>query len=260
MGSLHFHKNEMDLSLAADSKQDPPRKIAMKCPHCQVTIHPDFETAQLTHKSNPNIGINGRGRHLQWAISHMVCPSCHKAIFSLKGVSGPSITEFSAIVYPKSGVRLPAPPEVTLDIAEDFNEASTVFADSPKASAALSRRCLQSVLRHLGFKQHNLADAIQAALDATIFPLSLAENLDAIRGIGNFAAHPIKGTNATAIAEVEPEEAEWNLDVLEELLDFVYVQPAKSQVRRAKLNEKLAAHGKPPIAEPKASDVDATNR
>jgi len=231
----------------------------MKCPHCQVTIHPDFEKTQLTHKTNPNIGLNERGRHLQWTISHMVCPSCHKAIFSLKGVSGSAITEFSAIVYPKAGIRLPAPSEVTPEIADDFNEASTVFADSPKASAALSRRCLQSVLRHLGFKQHNLADAIQAALDATIFPLSLAENLDAIRGIGNFAAHPIKGTNATAIAEVEPEEAEWNLDVLEELLDFVYVQPAKSQVRRAKLNEKLAAHGKPPIAEPSAVDTDSLN-
>jgi hypothetical protein len=154
----------------------------MKCPHCQVTIHPDFEKTQLTHKSNPNIGFNGRGRHLQWTISHMVCPSCHKAIFSLTGVSGSaSISEFSKIVYPKAGVRPPAPQQVTPDIADDFNEASIVFAESPKASAALSRRCLQSVLRHLGFKQHNLAEAIQAALDATIFPLSLAEKLDAIR-------------------------------------------------------------------------------
>ncbi len=227
----------------------------MKCPHCQIAIHPDFEVTQLTHKSSLNIGVNGRGRQLQWTISNMVCPSCHKAIFSLKGANGPSISEFSAIVYPKAGIKLPAPQEVPTDIAEDFNEASTVFADSPKASAALSRRGLQSVLRNLGFEQHNLADAIQAALDATIFPLTLAENLDAIRGIGNFAAHPIKGANAMAIAEVEPEEAEWNLDVLEELFDYVYVQPTKSKVRRDKLNEKLLAHGKKPLAKPATAQV-----
>lgn len=233
----------------------------MKCPHCQVSIHPDFEKTHLTHKSNPNFGIGRGGRSLHWAISHMVCPSCHKAIFSLTGASGSnSVAEFSKTVYPQAGVRPPAPPEVPPEIADDFNEASTVFVDSPKASAALSRRCLQSVLRYLGYKQHNLANAIQAALDATIFPLSLSENLDAIRGIGNFAAHPIKGTNAAAIASVEPEEAEWNLDVLEELLDFVYVQPAKSKVRREKLNEKLAAHGKPPLAEAKVLGNDGGDR
>lgn len=182
----------------------------------------------------------------------MVCPSCRKAIFSLTGAwGGSSVVEFSKIIYPQAGIRPPAPLDVSPEIAEDFNEASTVFTDSPKASAALSRRCLQSVLCHLGFDQKNLADAIKAALDANIFPLSLAENLDAIRSIGNFAAHPVKGANAAAIASVEPEEAEWNLDVLEELLDVVYVQPAKSKVRREKLNEKLAAHGKPPIAEAK---------
>lgn len=221
----------------------------MKCPHCQVSIHPDFEKTQLTHKSNPNFGIGRSKRSLHWEISHMVCPACHKAIFSLTGASGNNpVPEFSKIIYPQAGVRPPASPEVSPEIADDFNEASTVFIDSPKASAALSRRCLQSVLRYLGFDQKNLAEAIKAALDANIFPLSLAENLDAIRGIGNFAAHPVKGANAAAIASVEPEEAEWNLDVLEELLDFVYVQPAKSKVRREKLNEKLAAHGKPPIA------------
>ena len=228
----------------------------MKCPHCQLSIHPDFEKTHLTHKSNLSFGIGRIGKNLQWTIEHLVCPACHKAVFLLTGfMPNSTVAEFKKIVYPQVGVKAPAPSEVPSDIADDFNDATRVFTESPKASAALSRRCLQSILSYLGFKNHNLVDAIQDSLDATIFPLSLAENLDSIRIIGNFAAHPIKGTNAAAVASVEPEEAEWNLDVLEELLDFVYVQPAKSKVRRDKLNHKLVAHGKQPIEQAKLSNI-----
>ncbi|MFP3584136.1 DUF4145 domain-containing protein [Paraburkholderia sp. SIMBA_055] len=120
-----------------------------------------------------------------------------------------------------------------------------MLKDSPKASAALSRRCLQSVLRDKGFTQNNLAPAIQAALDSNQIPAAIAENLDAIRNIGNFAAHPLKDTNTGEILPVAPEEAEWNLDVLEELFDFFYVQPEKARQKRAALNAKLVAAGKP---------------
>ena len=70
-----------------------------------------------------------------------------------------------------------------------------------------------------------------------------------MRNIGNFATHPLKNTNSGEIIDVEPEEAEWNLEVLESLFDFYYVQPAISEARKTKLNEKLATAGKPPMKE-----------
>ncbi len=66
-----------------------------------------------------------------------------------------------------------------------------------------------------------------------------------VRNVGNFAAHPMKDTNSGAILPVEDHEAEWNLDVLEGLFDFYYVQPEKNRIRRAALNAKLQAAGKP---------------
>jgi len=100
-------------------------------------------------------------------------------------------------------------------------------------------------LRLNNYTQHDLAKAIDAVLAAKELPRSLADNLDAVRNIGNFAAHPQKDKNSGAIFAVEPEEAEWNLDVLEGLFDFYYVQPAKDKARKAALNAKLAAAGKP---------------
>ena len=46
---------------------------------------------------------------------------------------------------------------------------------------------------------------------------------------------------------MESGEAEWNLDVLDGLFDFFFVQPEILKRRRLALNAKLAEAGKPPI-------------
>jgi len=78
-------------------------------------------------------------------------------------------------------------------------------------------------------------------------PSYIAESLDAIRSIGNFAAHPIKRQSTGEIVDVEPGEAEWNLDVLEVLFDFYFVAPDRTKARRNALDKKLADIGKPPV-------------
>ena len=126
-----------------------------------------------------------------------------------------------------------------------------MLQDSAKASAALSRRCLQHVLREKArVKKSNLADEIQQVLDSRKLPSHLAEGIDAVRNIGNFGAHPIKSTNTGEIVDVEPGEAEWNLDVLEGLFDFYFVQPELLKKKREALNKKLADAGKPPMKSP----------
>jgi hypothetical protein len=45
----------------------------------------------------------------------------------------------------------------------------------------------------------------------------LASAVDAVRNVGNFAAHPIKSKSTGDVLDVEPGEAEWLLDALERL-------------------------------------------
>jgi len=123
-----------------------------------------------------------------------------------------------------------------------------VLPDSAKASAALSRRCLQHLLREKASVKHqDLAKEIQEVLDSRTLPTYLADGLDAIRVIGNFAAHPIKAQSTGEIVPVEQGEAEWTLDVIEALFDFYFVQPDLILQKRAELNKKLASAGKPPM-------------
>jgi len=123
-----------------------------------------------------------------------------------------------------------------------------VLPDSAQASAALSRRCLQHLLRDFEkVKRGNLADEIQEVLARGKLPQHIADSIDAIRNIGNFGAHPMKSQSTGEILPVGPGEAEWNLDVLESLFDFYFVQPAATKKKRAALDAKLKAAGKPPM-------------
>jgi hypothetical protein len=78
-------------------------------------------------------------------------------------------------------------------------------------------------------------------------PSHIGEVLHGLRHLGNFAAHPTKSLSTGEIVDVEPGEAEWTLDVLDALFDFVFVGPAKQRARLQALNEKLADAGKPPL-------------
>jgi hypothetical protein len=80
---------------------------------------------------------------------------------------------------------------------------------------------------------------------AKAVPASLRETVDAVRNFGNFSAHPIDDQTTLQIIDVEPEEAEWCLQILEEMFDHFYVRPAAAAARKAALNAKLAAAGKP---------------
>jgi hypothetical protein len=155
---------------------------------------------------------------------------------------------FEQIAYPKGISRKPPAPEVPKEFAEDYKEACLVIADSPKASAALSRRCLQHILREVAkVKQSDLFSEIQEVLASGKLPSDIADALDAVRNIGNFAAHPMKSKSSGDIVPVEAGEAEWNLDVLESLFDFYFVRPATLKKQKDALNKKLIAAGKPPM-------------
>ena len=152
------------------------------------------------------------------------------------------------LVRPKSSTRPPCPTEVPKQFASDYSEACIVLPDSAKAAAALGRRCLQNLLRdHVGIKVKggNLADEIQSVIDSSKLPSDLTESIDAIRNVGNFAAHPMKSQHSGEILDVEPGEAEWTLDVLEDLFDFYFVRPEQRRKKREALDLKLKEAGKP---------------
>ena len=223
----------------------------MKCPHCRVAFSDYWDELRL--------GCDGPSQQ-KAVLRKTACPSCRRLILVLRREEyferpGPEgvgtirrTVEVDRMVWPKAPTRDPLPPEVPPLYAADHREACLVVTDSPRASAALSRRCLQRLLREVAqVRPGDLVNEIQQVLDARTLPTQLAEAIDAVRIVGNFGAHPIKSQNTGEIVAVEPGEAEWLLDTLEGLFDFYFVQPATLQRKRDALNKKLTEAGKPPL-------------
>jgi len=222
----------------------------MICPHCNVAFHAKMQEFPLfaTDEDLPE--------RFGWSVSAQICPECNELeIHLLKGIPTFEYDEYTGVnlekeydentIWPMSTARV-CPTEVPEDLKSDFLEAAAVLAISPKASAALSRRCLQHLLReHSKVKRADLSHEIAELLNRHILPTDLEEQLDAVRNIGNFAAHPQKDKMSGEILPVEPHEAEWNLDVLEELFDHYFVRPERMRLKKEELNSKLLAAGKP---------------
>lgn len=216
----------------------------MKCPHCVTDFH-DREIQTVIEKDSAGY----------WGTGVCRCSACGELIIRLfcanqyyvsSNQFGTEIESY--LVRPKAAGRPPLSTEVPKEYSADYKEACLVLSDSPKASAALTRRCLQHLLRSVAnVKPQDLYKEIQEMLDRGSLPSHIADSLDAVRNIGNFAAHPIKSTSTGEIVDIEPGEAEWNLDVLDALFDFYFVAPARSYARKNALNKKLADAGKPQI-------------
>jgi hypothetical protein len=74
-----------------------------------------------------------------------------------------------------------------------------------------------------------------------------------VRNFGNFSAHEITTKATTQIVEVEPGEAEWSIDVVEQLIEYYYVKLTEEEQKIADLNKKLVDAGKPPILQPSSA-------
>lgn len=225
----------------------------MICPHCGKAIRLETDTGH-TYPS-PYFNEDSSG----YRIISGCCPACENLIVILQfgecsveksgGYSYYDLEDVDKqqIIYPINYIRT-VQTEVPEIYKTDFLEACAVLPISTKASAALSRRLLQMILReYFGVKHSDLSREIDEFIQTKNAPSYLNDAIDAVRNIGNFAAHPLKSTSTGEIVDVEPGEAEWLIEVIEFLFDFAFVQPKKLEDRRAKLNEKLKDLGKPPM-------------
>jgi len=239
-----------------------PQSLSLSCPHCQVYSVMRFNSIVKRFETDDKYGILFRDNRALLFDFICSCPNCTNTVFvqaqahanaahpdptaAYEELDDSFVTEIVSVYPYRRSVAVP--PEVPKKYAGDFREAVLVLDLSPTASAALSRRILQNILRdEFGIQHRTLADEIDAFIAQPGIPSYLTEEVDAIRNIGNLAAHPLKNTNTGEIVSVEPGEAEWLIEVLSSLFDFKFIQPLKLQERRDRLNTKLQELGKPPM-------------
>ena len=111
-------------------------------------------------------------------------------------------------------------------IVSDYKEACLIRDLSSKASATLSRRCLQGIIRDFwSVKKGRLVDEINLIKDK-IDPITW-QAIDSVRSIGNIGAHMEKDINL--IIEVEPQEAQLLIGLIEVLIKDWYIAKHERQ-------------------------------
>jgi hypothetical protein len=218
----------------------------MKCPHCLVTFDDSWDGWQLCTDEQAT-----------WRVQYTICSACKLATIALLG-SGEDIDQrVRMTVWPKGATR-PAAPEVPEPYAGDFREACLVLPDSTNASAAISRRCLQSLLVNEGeAKKGRLVDQIGEVVESKQLRPQLADNLHYVRKVGNLGAHEIKNEHTGEVVDATQEEAEWLIEVLEGLFEHYFVEPRREQKRREGFDARMEAVKAAP-APVKEAEIPAT--
>jgi hypothetical protein len=139
-------------------------------------------------------------------------------------------------LLPRSQAK-PLPEYIPKQIRSDYYESCLICKDSPKASAALARRCLQGIIRDYWELPQNSRGNLGAEINFIKDKLDpdTWEAIDTIRSVGDIGAHMEKDVNV--IIDVEPEEAELLIELIETLLEDWYVARFKRQERNAKTKE-----------------------
>ena len=245
------------------------------CPHCgmrQISTDSNYDSFQATASIGEFREISSKGRALLITGNALCCanPECTRATVQIRlnssfrdtaGRMNEGRQFLSEQLYPKPHGK-PFPNFVPEFLLEDYREAWSIAALSPKASATLARRCLQSMIRdfcdihertlflEIGVLEQRLNDdALPKGVEA-----ETVEAMRALKDLGNIGAHMTEVEGK--IVDVEPEEAETLLGLIEMLFSDWYIARAKRQERLAAIQK--IAHDKknPPASDRPAEDVE----
>lgn len=182
----------------------------------------------------------------------IVCANanCRELSFELRVVrrGHDSGNKFEIIGTPVAKWRLlplsyakPQPDYIPEALRLDYQEACAIRDLSPKASATLTRRCIQGIIRDFcGIVKKRLVDEIdelKKLVDSSQAPAGVLSDtvtaIDNVRKIGNIGAHMEADINV--IIDVDPNEAQ----ILIELVEALFVEWYVARYKRTQRLEKI---------------------
>lgn len=211
------------------------------CPFCNRDT---VITAERVHSTYTDMAISNAEGPRRLASQFIVCPNpkCKKTTLSVslhireadafgRFYAGKCLQQWQLIPGSRA---LAFPNYVPSAIISDYNEACLIRDASPKASATLSRRCLQGIIRDFWkIKPGRLVDEIEQIRDKTD-PLTW-EAIDSVRKVGNIGAHMEKDIDL--IVDVDPNEAELLIGLIETLIRDWYVAREERRSRLLQIKQ-----------------------
>lgn len=207
----------------------------MQCPHCHSEIEGKKHTFAL-----------GEDPDGAWQVSSNRCNVCERLIVELCAKDGCAYP-----VRPLGSGRSRLAGDVPAEFESEYHTACEILAISPESSAAIGRRLLQRFFAAQSEAEDlELSELISKATDSAEMQPYLREALRTLVALGRLEPQSEKSLRPHTLLPVHPGEAEWTLDVLQNLLEAHYVQPARLQRLQNALEEKVGPLAPPVVNEP----------
>ncbi len=196
--------------------------VSIYCPHCHK--HTALSPAPVKWKYSGHEGTTGafwekNGRETWWI---GVCNACRNPVLVL---------DSGVRVYP-APIPEPTSEDVPETIRADLNEAKLCFSLAAyRACAVMARRAMQAAAIEKGATADKLVQQIEQLYSAGKITAEVKDWANAVRWVGNDAAHP----NGS---EVNKDDASDVLQLAEQFLHILYVSPALAAKLRAKLGKR----------------------
>jgi hypothetical protein len=190
-----------------------PYQLSARCPHCRhhvaLECPPGLSDVWSTRSEvgQAAIKLNGFGVRR--------CPrrECLRVVFVIFSRDGSLLASFPPEVLDVETANLPE------EIAESLTEAAVDHGvGSYRSAAIMLRRVLELVCEDHKVTGRDLKQRLDALGGRVVLPKGFADGLDALRFLGNDAAH----LEARTYAEVGSEEVTLALDVVKLLLVNLY--------------------------------------
>ena len=209
-----------------------------KCPHCghaQIVTDATYNQVEVSiyNELSKHGLIGGRVTTIvcsnedckEISLGFALCNATNNAQFGRR-LTGKPLYFWSLL--PESSAK-PQPGYIPEPIAKDYREACGVLDKSPNASATLSRRCLQGMIRDFCKIEKNTLkeqiDRLKETVDKGHAPRGVSHDtmdaIDAVRKFGNIGAHMAKDINL--MIDVDSGEAKALIRLIEILFEEWYV-------------------------------------
>lgn len=166
-----------------------------------------------------------------------LCPNCQKTQFIVRG-AGKEFDPFRKVImnYPLGHSKNYQDDVIPKQIKEDYKEACSIVSLSPKSSATLSRRIIESILADFfGIKKGRLVDKIQSLKDSDKSP-DIIDELTAIRKLGNISAH-FNNDKDIIPKEMSVDEAQTMIKAVEYIIEDTYISRYNRKKHHDKMNK-----------------------
>lgn len=144
---------------------------AFNCPYCQAFSRQTWPSVYWNPSGEGIVSLDN--------IAVSVCDRCSRQ----------SVWYGDNLVYPRENTAPQASNDMPAEVRVDYEEARSVFAASPRSSAALLRLAVQKLCIHMGLAGKNLNEDIGELVKQGL-PDRVQKALDVVRAVGNNQVHP----------------------------------------------------------------------